>query len=256
MSDFIRINDFLLQTSRCVLPFFLIYPCMINNYYHFFCSHFDILFNAFWMDATESYILVISYVFTCIILFRYLQFKFISTISYGFIYSLYSSLSQRLLEICNLADIERKLDLYKAMFYHNTQSDRTSNFITSDSLKIELIAGGLNWKQQDYIMEKMEPNDWGEVQLAYIFTVIVFTTYTCIEFLEFLSLTVFATKTRFSTYLYLSTEVFQEILTFSCTGFVASQKDFNVVCRVIVFSCDNTFLTYLLRNLPFNTLSD
>ncbi|XP_053377938.1 uncharacterized protein LOC123530293 [Mercenaria mercenaria] len=73
------------------------------------------------------------------------------------------SLSQRLLEICNLADIERKLDLYKAMFYTNTESDRDSNFITSESLKIELIAGGLNWKQQQYIMEKMEPNDFGDI---------------------------------------------------------------------------------------------
>ena len=78
-------------------------------------------------------------------------------------FSSFSSMSQRLLEICNLADIERKLDLYKAMFYHNTRSDRTSNFITSDSLKIELIAGGLNWKQQQFVLEKMEPNDWGEV---------------------------------------------------------------------------------------------
>ncbi|KAH3820045.1 hypothetical protein DPMN_121789 [Dreissena polymorpha] len=73
------------------------------------------------------------------------------------------SLSQRLLEICNLADIERKLDLYKAMFYTNTQSDRDANFITSESLKIELIAGGLNWKQQHYIMEKMEPNDFRDI---------------------------------------------------------------------------------------------
>ncbi|XP_060590100.1 uncharacterized protein LOC132745252 [Ruditapes philippinarum] len=73
------------------------------------------------------------------------------------------TLSQRLLEICNLADIERKLDLYKAMFYTNTESDRDANFITSESLKIELIAGGLNWKQQQYIMEKMEPNDFGDI---------------------------------------------------------------------------------------------
>ncbi|XP_050412886.2 trichohyalin [Patella vulgata] len=73
------------------------------------------------------------------------------------------SLSKHLMEICNLADIERKLNLYQAMFYHNIPSDRTTNFITSDSLKIELIAGGLNWQQQKYIMEKMEPNDWGEI---------------------------------------------------------------------------------------------
>ncbi|XP_046353248.2 uncharacterized protein LOC124133067 [Haliotis rufescens] len=73
------------------------------------------------------------------------------------------SISKHYLEICNLADIERKLDLYKAMFYHNVGSDRQTNFITSESLKIELIAGGLNWKQQEYIMEKMEPNSWGEI---------------------------------------------------------------------------------------------
>ena len=79
----------------------------------------------------------------------------------------FSSLSQRLLEICSLADIERKLDLYKAMFYHNTRSDKSTNFITTDSLKIELIAGGLNWKQQQYILEKMEPNNWGEVSLLF-----------------------------------------------------------------------------------------
>ncbi|WAR25226.1 hypothetical protein MAR_010930 [Mya arenaria] len=73
------------------------------------------------------------------------------------------SLSQRLLEICNLADIERKLELYKAMFYTNTESDRDANYITSESLKIELIAGGLNWKQQQYIMERMEPNQFGDI---------------------------------------------------------------------------------------------
>lgn len=85
---------------------------------------------------------------------------------------LHSSLSQKLLEICNLADIERKLDLYKNMFYTNTPSDRNGNFITSESLKIELIAGGLNWKQQQYIMEKMEPNDFGEVcDIIKLFTI-------------------------------------------------------------------------------------
>ena len=53
------------------------------------------------------------------------------------------------------------------MFYHNTRSDKSTNFITTDSLKIELIAGGLNWKQQQYILEKMEPNNWGEVSLLF-----------------------------------------------------------------------------------------
>ncbi|ESP04567.1 hypothetical protein LOTGIDRAFT_237315 [Lottia gigantea] len=73
------------------------------------------------------------------------------------------SISKHLMEMCNLADIERKLDLYQSMFYHNIPCYRDSNFITSESLKIELIAGGLNWKQQKFIMEKMEPNDWGEI---------------------------------------------------------------------------------------------
>ncbi|GFS03630.1 dormancy/auxin associated domain-containing protein [Elysia marginata] len=65
-------------------------------------------------------------------------------------------LSKHLLEICNLADIERKLQLYRDMFYHNVQAGLDPNFITSDSLKIELIAGGLSWLQQQYVMEKME----------------------------------------------------------------------------------------------------
>ncbi|XP_041349516.1 uncharacterized protein LOC121368836 [Gigantopelta aegis] len=73
------------------------------------------------------------------------------------------TISKKLLELCNLADIERKLELYKSMFYHNVSSDRVANFITAESLKIELIAGGLNWKQQNYIMDKMEPNSWGEI---------------------------------------------------------------------------------------------
>ncbi|XP_069142672.1 eukaryotic translation initiation factor 5B-like [Argopecten irradians] len=73
------------------------------------------------------------------------------------------SLSQHLLEICNMADIERKMELYKAMFYHNIPSYRNNNFITSESLKIEMMAGGLNWTQQDYVMEKMEPNKFGEI---------------------------------------------------------------------------------------------
>ncbi|XP_076448070.1 uncharacterized protein LOC143284853 [Babylonia areolata] len=74
-----------------------------------------------------------------------------------------SPLSKHLLEMCNLADIERKLDLYMNMFYHNRRSDRDGNYIKADSLKIELIAGGLNWMQQQYIMEKMEVNNFGEI---------------------------------------------------------------------------------------------
>ncbi|XP_052104237.1 zinc finger CCCH domain-containing protein 13-like [Mytilus californianus] len=72
-------------------------------------------------------------------------------------------LSRQLLEICNLLDIERKLDLYKAMFYTNVPTYRDSNYVTEESLKIELMAGGLNWSQQEYVMEKMEPNTFGEI---------------------------------------------------------------------------------------------
>ncbi|XP_012945585.1 trichohyalin, partial [Aplysia californica] len=66
------------------------------------------------------------------------------------------NLSKHLLEVCNLADIERKLALYRDMFYHNIQSGLDPNFISADSLRIELIAGGLSWLQQQYVMEKME----------------------------------------------------------------------------------------------------
>ncbi|XP_061187777.1 uncharacterized protein LOC133195840 [Saccostrea echinata] len=72
-------------------------------------------------------------------------------------------LSKHLLDICNLADVERKLELYKAMFYHNIPSYRDTNYVTSDSLKIELIAGGLNWKQQEFVMKKLEPSRYGEI---------------------------------------------------------------------------------------------
>lgn len=64
-------------------------------------------------------------------------------------------------------DIERKMDLYKAMFYCNVESERDNNFIKADSLRIELIAGGLNWKQQEFIMERLQPNAFFEV--LYIF---------------------------------------------------------------------------------------
>ncbi|XP_059175867.1 uncharacterized protein LOC131955682 [Physella acuta] len=78
-------------------------------------------------------------------------------------------LSKHLLEICDLLDIERKMTLYKAMFYTNVNSDRDPNFIKADSLKIELIAGGLNWKQQEFIMEKLQPNYYNEISfLDYI----------------------------------------------------------------------------------------
>ena len=61
-------------------------------------------------------------------------------------------------------DIQRKMDLYRAMFYCNAESDRDANFIKAESLRIELIAGGLNWKQQEYIMDRLQPNAFFEVR--------------------------------------------------------------------------------------------
>ncbi|XP_052781998.1 uncharacterized protein LOC128218381 [Mya arenaria] len=72
-------------------------------------------------------------------------------------------LSKYLLEISDLLDIQRKMELYKAMFYCNAESDRDANFIKAESLRIELIAGGLNWKQQDFIMDRLQPNAFLEI---------------------------------------------------------------------------------------------
>lgn len=71
--------------------------------------------------------------------------------------------SKDLLEIANMADIERKLELYRAIFYCNASSDRDPNYIKCESLMIELIAGGLSWQQQDYIMKQLQPNEYREV---------------------------------------------------------------------------------------------
>lgn len=79
---------------------------------------------------------------------------------------------RNLLEVLDITDIERKMRLYKNMFYCNTQGDRNSNYIRADSLRIELMAGGLDWEQQNYVMDKMNPNEWKEISfidyLAYI----------------------------------------------------------------------------------------
>ena len=77
----------------------------------------------------------------------------------------FSPLSKYLLEVSDLLDIQRKMDLYRAMFYCNAESDRDANFIKCESLKIELIAGGLNWKQQNFIMDRLQPNAFLEVCL-------------------------------------------------------------------------------------------
>lgn len=78
-------------------------------------------------------------------------------------YLFFSPISRHLLEVCDLLDVQRKMDLYKMMFYCNVESDRNVNFIKADSLRIELIAGGLNWKQQEYIMVRLQPNSFNEV---------------------------------------------------------------------------------------------
>ena len=70
---------------------------------------------------------------------------------------------KKLLEISNLTDIERKMALYKAMFYCNNPGDRNPNYIKADSLRIELMAGGLNWDQQEYVMDQMQPSAYREV---------------------------------------------------------------------------------------------
>ncbi|XP_050412857.2 uncharacterized protein LOC126827500 isoform X2 [Patella vulgata] len=78
-------------------------------------------------------------------------------------------LSKHLLEICDLLDIQRKMDLYREMFYCNANSDRDPNYIKCESLRIELMAGGLNWKQQQFIMDRLQPNNFNEISfLDYI----------------------------------------------------------------------------------------
>ncbi|XP_076812994.1 uncharacterized protein LOC143459655 isoform X2 [Clavelina lepadiformis] len=67
------------------------------------------------------------------------------------------------MEINDLSDMERKIGLYRSMFYWNTSSDRSANYIKATSLRIELIAGGLNRVQEEYVIQKIEPNMYKEV---------------------------------------------------------------------------------------------
>lgn len=67
------------------------------------------------------------------------------------------------IEINDLVDMERKIGLYRNMFYWNTCSDRSKNYIKATALRIELIAGGLSRVQEDYVMEKIEQNIYREV---------------------------------------------------------------------------------------------
>lgn len=55
------------------------------------------------------------------------------------------------------------MGLYRAMFYWNVGSDRSQNFIKAASLRVELIAGGLSREQEDFVMEKVEQNEYREV---------------------------------------------------------------------------------------------
>ena len=52
------------------------------------------------------------------------------------------------------------------IFYCNVNSERSVNHITSESLQIELIAGGLSPDQERYIMSKMNPDEYGEVRMG------------------------------------------------------------------------------------------
>ena len=87
----------------------------------------------------------------CIILFYYIKFL------------IFSQYAKEFLEISELIDIERKIEMYKAMFYCNDRGDRDINYIKAEDLKIELMAGGLNWEQQQFIMDRVQPNEWREV---------------------------------------------------------------------------------------------
>jgi zinc finger CCCH domain-containing protein 13 len=78
---------------------------------------------------------------------------------------LISSYCKELIAAVNLLDIDRKLQLYKQMFYCNEPSDRLPTHIRVDALRIELMAGGLSWKQQDYVIEQLQPSGWGDVSI-------------------------------------------------------------------------------------------
>ena len=77
----------------------------------------------------------------------------------------HSQYCRELLRIANLTDIERKMGLYKSMFYTSSGDDTTPNFIKVDALQIDLMAGGLSWDQQAYVIKKLEPNEYREVSM-------------------------------------------------------------------------------------------
>ena len=56
------------------------------------------------------------------------------------------------------------MTLYKNIFYCAAGDDTTPNFIKVDNLRIELMAGGLTWEQQDYVIQKLNPTEYREVR--------------------------------------------------------------------------------------------
>ncbi|XP_063953968.1 glutamic acid-rich protein-like [Lytechinus pictus] len=82
------------------------------------------------------------------------------------------AVGQALIDQSDLLDIQRKMDLYSSMFYCNVSSERDDNYVTVETLRIELKAGGLNRFQEDYIISKMNPSEYNTVSfldyMAYI----------------------------------------------------------------------------------------
>ncbi|XP_072051146.1 uncharacterized protein [Amphiura filiformis] len=78
-----------------------------------------------------------------------------------------------LVDQSDLMDIERKMTLYKAMFYCNINaSEHGANHVSAESIRIELLAGGLNREQERYVMSRMNVNENSEISffdyMAYI----------------------------------------------------------------------------------------
>ncbi|KAL3311041.1 hypothetical protein Ciccas_010383 [Cichlidogyrus casuarinus] len=83
-----------------------------------------------------------------------------------------------LLEVSNMTDIERKIQLYRNMFKCNTSSDRDKNYIKQEALRVELMAGGLHWDQQNFILEKIPANDYSEISfLDYLCYIPLFLSF-------------------------------------------------------------------------------
>ncbi|VEL11920.1 unnamed protein product [Protopolystoma xenopodis] len=79
------------------------------------------------------------------------------------LFFLISSLCKDLLEMSNLIDLERKMALYRCMFACNVAPDGDPNYIKQEALKIELMAGGLTWEQQGFVLNRIPTNDYLEV---------------------------------------------------------------------------------------------